>query len=576
MSRQVNGSLAGYKGSHAVVIGINDYKHASPLRYASNDAREVSEVLQRKFGFPKANVVLLLDSEATRSSIHRTVCSLTLSGTDCDDRVLIFFAGHGHTERNRRGADVGYLVPHDGDPEDLSTLLRWDLLTREIELCDAKHAFFIMDACYGGLAITRSLKSGSSRYLKDMFRRFSRQVLSSGKANEMVSDAGGPRLGHSVFTGHLLDALEGDAMSNGILSANGVMAYVYEKVSRDQDSEQTPHYGYLAGDGDFIFTPNGLEDSNANDSTEQDTIVPVPGGLLIEDDQVQKSSIELAKSFLSSADRRIDLHELVVRETRQVLSKTSFDLFPLNSPWSDVDAPVRIERYNDAARDLLSIQMLIGNWGEEGHRNLVALAPKRIAERIRPTTSWNQGWLAIRQYLLRSILYSTGIGAVASGNYKNLRILFESMATDAVLDKSEYLFDFAYERHTDLDSVFKLLPGHERQYVPVSEYLLKHLQPIADDVLYLGAEYELVFDRFETLLALHVRARMGWIPFGRYGWKRWGRGGQSSPIELLVKDANSQGDEWDVLQAGFFGGSKEVFKKALETLDSDMKGLNWR
>ncbi len=100
--------------------------------------------------------------------------------------------------------EIGFLVPYDGKIEDLSTLIRWDDFTRNAELIHAKHIFFIMDACYGGLAITRFLPAGSVRYLKDMLNRYTRQVLTAGKADEQVADGGGPIPGHSIFTGHFL------------------------------------------------------------------------------------------------------------------------------------------------------------------------------------------------------------------------------------------------------------------------------------------------------------------------------------------------------------------------------------
>ena len=66
-----------------------------------------------------------------------------------DDRIVVFFAGHGLTRPGFRG-EVGFLVPVDGDTDDLSSLIRWDDLTRNAELIIAKHVLFMMDACYGG------------------------------------------------------------------------------------------------------------------------------------------------------------------------------------------------------------------------------------------------------------------------------------------------------------------------------------------------------------------------------------------------------------------------------------------
>ena len=97
-----------------------------------------------------------------------------------NDRIFVFFAGHGMTQTGRRG-EVGFLVPYDGDLGNLSTLIRWDDLTRNAELIVAKHILFVMDACYGGLAITRSLSAGSMRFLKDMLQRYSRPSINRGE-----------------------------------------------------------------------------------------------------------------------------------------------------------------------------------------------------------------------------------------------------------------------------------------------------------------------------------------------------------------------------------------------------------
>src|SRR4030042_6345951 len=192
-----------YENSFALVVGINNYLKASPLGYAVNDANAVAALLESDFDFKSENIKLLLDESATRHEIMSTFLSYANSEVSPNDRIFVFFAGHGMTQTGRRG-EVGFLVPYDGDQGNLSSLIRWDDLTRNAELIVAKHMLFVMDACYGGLAITRALSAGSMRFLKDMFQPYSRQVLTAGKANEVVADAGGPIPNHSVFTGHFL------------------------------------------------------------------------------------------------------------------------------------------------------------------------------------------------------------------------------------------------------------------------------------------------------------------------------------------------------------------------------------
>ena len=107
--------------------------------------------------------------------------------------------------------------------------------------------------------------------------RHSRQVLTAGKADEVVADAGGPIPNHSVFTGHLIEGLLGNAATTeGVITASGLMAYVYGKVANDKNSNQTPHYGYFDGDGDFIIRAPNLTELEAPEDKDLDRLIAVP------------------------------------------------------------------------------------------------------------------------------------------------------------------------------------------------------------------------------------------------------------------------------------------------------------
>ena len=95
--------LPKYIESRALVIGINKYKHAGPLAHACNDARAVAATLIDRFGFPPAEVELLLDADASRNAIVRAFLQYAdPTKVGPDDRILVFFAGHGHTVTGRR------------------------------------------------------------------------------------------------------------------------------------------------------------------------------------------------------------------------------------------------------------------------------------------------------------------------------------------------------------------------------------------------------------------------------------------------------------------------------------------
>ena len=79
-----------YDNSYAVIVGINEYTHTnSPkLKYAVNDAKAIKGLLVKKFGFKNENIQLLLDKDATFSSIRKAVTRYMLSRAPCQLKLL--------------------------------------------------------------------------------------------------------------------------------------------------------------------------------------------------------------------------------------------------------------------------------------------------------------------------------------------------------------------------------------------------------------------------------------------------------------------------------------------------------
>jgi len=243
-----------YRESWAVIAAIDNYPQWPKLQYAVNDATSVRDILLNKFGFQRDHVITLINEEATRERILSALGD-TLSNPNTvsrDDRVFVFFAGHGSTRRLPSGRDLGYIIPWDAGTQNFQgqaiSMTNFQDISESIP---AKHVFFVMDSCYSGLAITRGGYNGN--YLRETSRRTARQMLTAGGANEEVAD-NGPN-GHSVFTWTLLQGLEGraDLNSDGFITAAELAAYVGPSVSAL--SHQTPAFGNLPGSegGEFIF-----------------------------------------------------------------------------------------------------------------------------------------------------------------------------------------------------------------------------------------------------------------------------------------------------------------------------------
>ena len=245
-----------YRESHAVVIGIDDYKHWPRLSYAVNDARAVRDLLVEKQRFKPENVALLLNADATRERILYELGDRLADPKRVarEDRVFVFFAGHGATRRLPNGRSLGYIIPVEaGQAEYQSQAVSMTNFQDVSEAIPAKHVLYVTDACYSGVALTRGGGDPSGAYLKEMGRRTVRQILTAGGADQEVAD-NGPN-GHSIFTWALLQGLEGraDLSGDGYVTGAELGAYVGPTVSAL--SRQTPAFGNLVGSegGEFVF-----------------------------------------------------------------------------------------------------------------------------------------------------------------------------------------------------------------------------------------------------------------------------------------------------------------------------------
>ncbi|MCD6506169.1 PEGA domain-containing protein [Candidatus Poribacteria bacterium] len=258
-----------YRTGWALLIGINDYPNLPPqyqLNYAVADATELAKLLQTKFGFPKENIIILTNERATKVGILNALAELANPNrVKKDDCVLVFFSGHGQTVPLPYGGEMGFLIPYDakvdlGEKPDYSQYYRYcigmDELDRAAKLIPAKHILFLVDSCYSGLAL-RSLKGldpNTRGYLKKITRLPVREVITAGRKGEQSAES--PDWGHGAFTYELLEGLRteaADVNDDGVITAMELGAYLKQVVPRVAD--QTPQFGYLEGEGEFILLP---------------------------------------------------------------------------------------------------------------------------------------------------------------------------------------------------------------------------------------------------------------------------------------------------------------------------------
>src|SRR5206468_9387007 len=103
--------------SYAVIVGISRYRNLAAkdqLHFAESDAQSIFTALISPEGgnFRVENVHLLTNEKATLANVRREIGTWLPSVAKEDDRVLIYFAGHGFMYQGK-----GYLAPYDVEPD---------------------------------------------------------------------------------------------------------------------------------------------------------------------------------------------------------------------------------------------------------------------------------------------------------------------------------------------------------------------------------------------------------------------------------------------------------------------------
>jgi tetratricopeptide (TPR) repeat protein len=240
-----------YGRSFAIVIGINKYEKWPGLEFAVADANAVKNTLQ-KTGFD--DITVIMDQEATQRRILTELFHVLPQKVERNDRVLFYFAGHGQTADAPGGGKKGYIIPVDAEADSYaSSAVSMEQIRSLSSRIAAKHIFYVMDCCYSGLGLNRSagVLPGISDYLRKVSAMRVVQIITAGGQGEQVQE----KEGHGLFTTYFLTAIQGEADLNKdkVVTGTELGAYLRPTVSNASRQTQTPLFGRLEGEGEFLF-----------------------------------------------------------------------------------------------------------------------------------------------------------------------------------------------------------------------------------------------------------------------------------------------------------------------------------
>lgn len=132
----------------AVIVGISKYRaFFDDLPAASADARRVFHSLV-SWGIKPENIQLLIDQEATRSSVLRSLRVWPLQKATKDLRLLFFFSGHGSRISEADRPPSSALLLSDTDPSDRGgTGILLSEIMSALARIKPREAFIFLDAC---------------------------------------------------------------------------------------------------------------------------------------------------------------------------------------------------------------------------------------------------------------------------------------------------------------------------------------------------------------------------------------------------------------------------------------------
>ena len=230
-----------------------------------------------------------------------------------------------------------------------------------------------------------------------------------------------------------------------------------------------------------------------------------------------------------------------------------------------------------AIADLATMAVLMGRWCTDEQLPILEKTFGRFAEGDKGS-SGTYLWRCLGWYPTLYLMYSAGVAALSANKYKTLASILTTPVHAKPHDSSdlEPLTVAVIKQLTDIEDVFKQLPGHDRHYVPRSEHLRERQQQLLEDLLFLGRTYDRYFDRFEIFLALTYAdaTEINWGPPGRFAWKL--RSTSMSPYVELMEEAKRMGDNWPPVRAGLFKGSTKRFLEIADGYKQRLDSLGWR
>jgi hypothetical protein len=235
------------KNAYAIIIGIERYRQKlQSADFATHDAETVAEYLTKVMGYPKENVVVLLNDKASKNDFDKYLGRWLSNNVEKDSSVFVYYSGHGAPNPTTGDA---YLVPYDGDPSFIDdTGYSLKKLYGQLGRLPAREITVALDSCFSGAGGRSVLAKGARPLVMSLQSALvipGNVTVMAAASNNQISSTYEEK-SHGLFTYFMLKGIkEADVVGrDGSLAVSDLFAYVkpqVERIARKQyNNTQTP------------------------------------------------------------------------------------------------------------------------------------------------------------------------------------------------------------------------------------------------------------------------------------------------------------------------------------------------
>ena len=234
-----------YGDTHALIVGVGQYRHWPMHARAVQDARDVSWAL-RQLGV-SARLLTNPTSQQLRASLSEFARQ---TGATRDRELIFYYCGNSHTLTASDGRQTGWIIPVDAPQpeEDRNGFERAavpiDELASLANQIQSRHVLFLFDARLSAAAF--HARPPVLKIISSTSALPARQFIAAGRATDAIVDSG-------HFKYFLLRGLNGEAdlIRDNMISGSELGLYLINCIVHRTRQRQNPHFGTLGSGADF-------------------------------------------------------------------------------------------------------------------------------------------------------------------------------------------------------------------------------------------------------------------------------------------------------------------------------------